>query len=288
MKRNRGFTLIELLVVIAIIAILAAILFPVFAQARESARKIACLSNMKQLGLAVTQYVQDYDEKFPFGKNWTGEFRDSCNGGCNKPPFPKNDQWKCGSNYQLEPYIKARMIWICPSDATWAGNNTYGPLTEWGGNSYGTMFDSWYDAHYWDPTTYKDDTGGGGGLADANTSLSVDVGEGGDCSFRYQGNDVPRVRSGVALAAIQFPTTKGMVFDQQGFHAQDTGGDTGTGNTVKTTANGGRRNLVYIDGHAKFDKFSTYADTSNPGFDENGAPCRNNLPYCKGINAQYH
>ncbi len=64
-RASRGFTLIELLVVIAIIAILAAILFPVFQKVRESARKTVCLSNEKQLGLAVTQYVQDYDETFP-------------------------------------------------------------------------------------------------------------------------------------------------------------------------------------------------------------------------------
>src|SRR2546425_2173714 len=63
--RRRAFTLIELLVAIAIIAILAAILFPVFAQARESARTASCLSNVKQLGLAVMQYVQDYDERYP-------------------------------------------------------------------------------------------------------------------------------------------------------------------------------------------------------------------------------
>src|SRR5579883_2154818 len=64
---KRGFTLIELLVVIAIIAILAAILFPVFARAREKARQISCLSNEKQLGLAYMMYVQDYDETFVFG-----------------------------------------------------------------------------------------------------------------------------------------------------------------------------------------------------------------------------
>src|SRR5256885_7804819 len=63
--RRTGFTLIELLVVIAIIAILAAILFPVFAQAREAARKTSSLSNTKQLGLGVMQYVQDYDEMYP-------------------------------------------------------------------------------------------------------------------------------------------------------------------------------------------------------------------------------
>jgi prepilin-type N-terminal cleavage/methylation domain-containing protein len=65
--RGNGFTLIELLVVIAIIAILAAILFPVFAAAREKARQTACSSNLKQLGLAFVQYTQDYDEQYPVG-----------------------------------------------------------------------------------------------------------------------------------------------------------------------------------------------------------------------------
>src|SRR5438445_10640700 len=65
--RKSGFTLIELLVVIAIIAILAAILFPVFARARESARRATCLSNLKQLGTAFQMYAQDYDETYPSG-----------------------------------------------------------------------------------------------------------------------------------------------------------------------------------------------------------------------------
>src|ERR687895_617837 len=85
-RRNYGFTLIELLVVIAIIAILAAILFPVFAQARDKARQAGCLSNQKQLGLAWLMYSQDYDETSPnpqfIGRIWNWPCRQ-------KAPFGK-------------------------------------------------------------------------------------------------------------------------------------------------------------------------------------------------------
>src|SRR6187200_480702 len=83
--RQRAFTLIELLVVIAIIAILAAILFPVFAQARDKARQASCLSNLKQIGAAVMMYGQDYDERMPatcnYGRGWTW-FNKQLGGGC--------------------------------------------------------------------------------------------------------------------------------------------------------------------------------------------------------------
>jgi prepilin-type N-terminal cleavage/methylation domain-containing protein/prepilin-type processing-associated H-X9-DG protein len=100
--RKRGFTLIELLVVIAIIAILAAILFPVFAQARESARSISCLSNMKQIGLALRMYAQDYDETFSNIRlgDWSG-------GCCNQDLIWKN---------VIQPYIKNKQIFACPSN----------------------------------------------------------------------------------------------------------------------------------------------------------------------------
>jgi len=97
---RRGFTLIELLVVIAIIAILAAILFPVFAKAREKARQSSCLSNVKQVMLAFMQYKQDYDERWPRmfwgGANWE----------------PVTSGWWGG---EIAPYCKNTQIFLCPS-----------------------------------------------------------------------------------------------------------------------------------------------------------------------------
>jgi prepilin-type N-terminal cleavage/methylation domain-containing protein len=106
MRRHHGFTLIELLVVIAIIAILAAILFPVFAQAREKARAATCLSNNKQVGLAVSMYMQDYDSTFPVEPKTPDGILTLAAGG------------KVPTYYdELQPYTKSPQIWICPSDA---------------------------------------------------------------------------------------------------------------------------------------------------------------------------
>jgi prepilin-type N-terminal cleavage/methylation domain-containing protein/prepilin-type processing-associated H-X9-DG protein len=100
--KRTGFTLIELLVVIAIIAILAAILFPVFARARENARRASCQSNLKQIGLGLAQYTQDYDEQLVPMWNYTG--------GAATPPLV---WWED----LLQPYIRSYQLLVCPSQA---------------------------------------------------------------------------------------------------------------------------------------------------------------------------
>jgi prepilin-type N-terminal cleavage/methylation domain-containing protein len=132
---RRGFTLIELLVVIAIIAILAAILFPVFAQAREAARKTTCMSNQKQLALATLQYIQDYDEMFP-GSNEKSSMVPSSMGWDPKcdPKQPDgsprcyygalnyngvrrgyNYTWEGGGAALVRPYYKSEAAVFCPN-----------------------------------------------------------------------------------------------------------------------------------------------------------------------------
>jgi prepilin-type N-terminal cleavage/methylation domain-containing protein/prepilin-type processing-associated H-X9-DG protein len=98
MTTRKGFTLIELLVVIAIIAILAAILFPVFAKAREKARQASCLSNVRQIATATLSYAQDYDECMPYSAGWAS--------------------WSAGSiwPFAVTPYVKNTQIFKCPSD----------------------------------------------------------------------------------------------------------------------------------------------------------------------------
>lgn len=134
MNRRAGFTLIELLVVIAIIAILAAILFPVFAQAREKARGISCISNLKQIGLALMQYEQDYDGMYPVPNDNNIETV--------VPPDTFGESYSGHGSYipneitvgmQLDPYIKSGTegvrptgIWRCPSDSGLADDTSAG------------------------------------------------------------------------------------------------------------------------------------------------------------------
>jgi prepilin-type N-terminal cleavage/methylation domain-containing protein/prepilin-type processing-associated H-X9-DG protein len=112
-SHRRAFTLIELLVVIAIIAILAAILFPVFARARENARRSSCQSNLKQIGLGVFQYTQDYDEKMPLYV---------VNSAANSNPTSPR-----GWADAIQPYLKSAQIFQCPSESTAATTTAAAP-----------------------------------------------------------------------------------------------------------------------------------------------------------------
>ncbi len=122
MTRRHGFTLIELLVVIAIIAILAAILFPVFARAREKARQTSCLSNVKQIGLGILMYAQDYDERLPGTYQKDGQAGD----------WPLH-KWAAS----VVPYVKNSQIFVCPSGTPGNdyGTGSVGPMS-YGANNY--------------------------------------------------------------------------------------------------------------------------------------------------------
>jgi prepilin-type N-terminal cleavage/methylation domain-containing protein len=139
-RKGSGFTLIELLVVIAIIAILAAILFPVFAQAREKARQASCMSNLKQLGLGMTQYLQDYDEAFPWASHF-GEVASPTGGTANAKGTPQDrfepvvvsarGYFKTWMDY-IFPYVNSLNVYICPSALGTEKTPSYGYNTAYG------------------------------------------------------------------------------------------------------------------------------------------------------------
>ncbi len=185
-----GFTLIELLVVIAIIAILAAILFPVFAQAREKARQTSCLSNIKQITLGLVQYQQDFEETLPFNRE------------CNNP----NGNYPCiagrailGWVDLMEPYVKSRGVFKCPSD-TVSPEPMQGEL-DMQGNAASR-------GHVWVGTPHA--SGYYGGMFQT--------------SYARNNNLANNGTGTAALADIQYPTTTILILE---FAANSGGGDNG-------------------------------------------------------------
>ena len=175
-RRKSAFTLIELLVVIAIIAILAAILFPVFARARENARRSSCQSNLKQIGLGQLQYVQDYDEKYALAIV-----------GATDPQAPGVP---VGWADSIQPYLKSTQIYQCPSDSIPPSNDPTARSTN------GSYTDYWYNAYL------SSDPSAGGTSANCNTAISLSSvqqptltimngdgqGQNGSAAYRTNGN----------------------------------------------------------------------------------------------------
>jgi prepilin-type N-terminal cleavage/methylation domain-containing protein/prepilin-type processing-associated H-X9-DG protein len=225
---RRGFTLIELLVVIAIIAILAAILFPVFARAREQARKTACTSNLKQISMAMMMYVNDYDEKFPALSPFTGT--GNCahdpSGGrgstiCNNDTFVQFFGWAL----MIQPYVKNLQVFSCPSF----------PVK-------GFKWDGWHFKKCFAKWPPLDDFPAG-------------------VSYEYKLCLAAFGRAGGGLAALQKPANTMWVYEisaPHGFNMSSCGGAQG----IQCFNNGDKKliaqrpqmgfNVCFADGHVKF------------------------------------
>lgn len=214
---NKGFTLIELLVVIAIIAILAAILFPVFAQARAQARKTQCLSNTRQSGMALMQYVQDYDEMTPNVYS------------AQTSVYELTDVWN-----QLQPYSKNRDIYTCP-DRSQAGCES--KLGIVGSKPTDRCIGLGYN---WGPVQGFQDKEMEGGLISVNLFPTNITGE---------------IGLGTQLSVIVAPAETFAFMDTYDTPFYTNSIDEGllafSGSSNGALQHGGRFNANYMDGHAK-------------------------------------
>ena len=253
-----GFTLIELLVVIAIIAILAAILFPVFAQAREKARMTACLSNVKQMGTAMMMYLQDYDENLPFK-------RVTCASQTGGPCFwwtTQETTWKDS----LIPYIKSGGrdynggatyktagnggVYQCPSNTAAWSTGQEGTQGGWGfgGDPTGlgdetTRFPRGYAINSEAGCNELGRPGGGDCL-----SVWPNVGDGNPQGASIAALDKPSSIIAIAEVRINFIDTKG---EFTAYECTQGGRPAGSTGTSCIFAHNGFINLVFFDGHAK-------------------------------------
>ncbi|MDX1931792.1 MAG: DUF1559 domain-containing protein [Capsulimonadales bacterium] len=278
MRKQGGFTLIELLVVIAIIAILAAILFPVFAQAREKARQASCLSNTKQLGLAMLMYAQDYDEIFAGSYSFP-------NGWNVCPQFIWADM--------IQPYVKNIQLMSCPSGqyrfATDSGRLGCAPIEAlYGTPALGTTARPWtlgyfYNEGYNDNTASQYCPGGDTSvdgcacyhgmhasacpLIPGTTDTSMDPGislaaaeEPANLIMLFDGNQNGENQVRGTAAAFRYPRDTDLTVDAYGVAYTD-GEYLDAARTIKKGRTAKRHtgtfNVVFADGHSKAFRQST-------------------------------
>jgi len=227
--KKSGFTLIELLVVIAIIAILAAILFPVFAKARETARSASCKSNLKQIGQGWMMYVQDYDEKTPY--NWWSE--NPCNPEAT-PNFPFGPRGGQPIMFaKIQPYVKHRRVMICPSDGQPFGGND--GVEQNSGCGVGDPDLNIMDGNNWHMSYSSSDEAGGLGLPGSGLGM------------------------GAGLASMQAPASMYLAFDSQRYYGTPENNIDSFGwmplqngiNSDFVARHNGIVNCAFCDGHVK-------------------------------------
>lgn len=239
--QKKGFTLIELLVVIAIISILAAILFPVFARARENARKAACQSNLKQIGLAIAMYVQDYDETYPLAYM-----------GYSAP----NPDWYGNTTSSraywytiLQPYTKSQQVFVCPTaGGLLTSTNTRQNSGGYGWNICGTYY-SGANPNYpndnslgygfgYQPTQIETPTKNYIKLSDVQeASGTIIVGDPASNGYINNGNYLyPSYTAGISYIPV--------------LHGGQVGPFTAAATSTPPTVGGG--NYLFADGHVKY------------------------------------
>ena len=237
---RRGFTLIELLVVIAIIAILAAILFPVFARARENARRASCQSNLKQIGLGALQYSQDYDEQFITA--WYGATSDGSD------PVT-NYKWMDA----IQPYVKSTQLFTCPSSPSGmltGKTGNYVPAKDLGkAGQPASPNDNYYGSYAYNSTYWG-----------TNNDIATDG----------QRTTNP---SGKPLAQVAAPATSVWVLDGAGHFEiaweYKTNHETPAGTPLSANRIVERHldtmNALFCDGHVKSQKLTTLFATNGNG-----------------------